>query len=134
MRTLNHEGTKNPKHARSLTLAVLLSVGIAGFAQSGNRTLFEGARLIAGDGRAPIENSAILVENDSIVRVAKGGEIAPPRGARRVDLTGKTIIPGLVLLHGHVGYLSASPSRRKTTPATTCSTISPATSITASSG
>ena len=69
------------------------------------RTLFEGARLIAGDGRTPIENSAILVENDSFTRVAKKGEIPLPRGAARVDLTGKTIIPGLISLHAHVGYL-----------------------------
>ena len=40
-------------------------------------------------------------------RVGKRG-IALPRNARRVDLTGKTIIPGLVLAHGHVGYLKGT--------------------------
>ena len=85
------------------TLVVFLG-GVRASAQASSRTLFEGARLIAGDGRAPIENSAILVEDGSIARVGKRGEIAPPRGAVRVDLSGKTIIPGLVLLHGHVGY------------------------------
>jgi imidazolonepropionase-like amidohydrolase len=76
-------------------------------AQTGapGRTLFEGARLIAGDGRAPIESSAFLVENDTFTRVGKKGEVALPPGAERVDLTGKTVMPGLVLLHGHVGYL-----------------------------
>ena len=71
-------------------------------------TLFEGARLIDGTGRAPVENSAILVENGTISRVGRTGAIPLPRGATRVDLTGKTIIPGVVLLHGHVGYLNGT--------------------------
>src|SRR5438132_13952123 len=70
-----------------------------------SRTLFEGARLIAGDGRPPIENAAFLVENDTITRVGRKGEINLPRGATRIDLTGKTVMPGIVNLHGHVGYL-----------------------------
>jgi len=67
--------------------------------------LFEGARLISGDGLAPVERSAILVEDGRFAAVGRAGEVRPPTGARRIDLTGKTIIPGLVLLHGHVGYL-----------------------------
>jgi imidazolonepropionase-like amidohydrolase len=81
--------------------------GVVGVAQSDAPTVFEGARLITGDGKAPIENSAILVENGSIRRAGKRG-IALPRYARHVDLTGKTIIPGLVLAHGHVGYLKGT--------------------------
>ena len=72
------------------------------------RTLFEGARLITGDGRAPIENSAFLVENDTITRVGRKGEIDFPRGAARIDLTGKTVMPGIVNLHVHVGYLKGT--------------------------
>ena len=68
-------------------------------------TLYDGARLIAGDGRTPIEHAAILVENGTIRRVGRSGDIRAPTGAARVDLAGKTIIPGLVSLHGHVGYL-----------------------------
>ena len=68
------------------------------------RTLFEGGRLIAGDGRAPIDSAEILVENESIVRVGRKGQIKPPAGTTRIDLTGQTVIPGLVSAHGHVGY------------------------------
>jgi imidazolonepropionase-like amidohydrolase len=88
-----------------LALVAALSRGSA---QAGAPMLFEGARLIDGTGRAPIENSAILVENGSIVRVARRGQIPLPRGRLRIDLTGKTIIPGLVLLHGHVGYIKGT--------------------------
>ncbi|MET0212139.1 MAG: amidohydrolase family protein [Vicinamibacterales bacterium] len=69
------------------------------------QTLFEGARLISGDGSAPLDNAAILVDGETIVKIGKKGEVQLPSGARRVDLTGKTVIPGLVAAHGHVGYL-----------------------------
>jgi imidazolonepropionase-like amidohydrolase len=76
-----------------------------GSAQAVRRMLFEGARLIDGTGGPPLERSAILVENGTIVRVGRQGEITAPAATTRVDLTGKTVIPGIVLAHGHVGYL-----------------------------
>ena len=76
-----------------------------GRATSGRATLFEGARLIAGDGRAPIESSAFLVENNRFTRVGRKGEIQAPAGAARVDLSGKTVIPALVDAHSHIGYM-----------------------------
>jgi imidazolonepropionase-like amidohydrolase len=66
--------------------------------------LFEGARLITGDGSAPVQNSAFLVENDRITRVGRKGEIAAPAGAARVDLSGKTVMPAIVDAHSHPGY------------------------------
>jgi imidazolonepropionase-like amidohydrolase len=71
----------------------------------GRTTLFEGALLITGDGSAPIENSAFLVENNRFTRVGKKGAIPLPAGGVRVDLTGKTVIPGLVDGHSHIGYM-----------------------------
>jgi imidazolonepropionase-like amidohydrolase len=65
--------------------------------------LFEGARLIAGDGSAPIENSAFVVETGRFTGIGKRGEILAPRGAIRIDLNGKTVIPGLIDTHGHLG-------------------------------
>ena len=76
-------------------------------------TLFEGARLITGDG-APIEDSAFLIEQDTITRVGKKGEIERPAGAERVDLTGKTVMPALVDAHSHLGYTDV---KRNTTSA-----------------
>ena len=68
--------------------------------------LYEGARLITGDGSAPIERSAFLVENGHFTGVGRQGEVqAPPAGAVRVDLTGKTVIPALVDAHSHIGYM-----------------------------
>ena len=67
--------------------------------------LYEGQRLITGDGTAPIESAALLVENGRISRVGRKGEVPLPRGAMRVDLTGKTVIPGLIDTHAHIGYM-----------------------------
>jgi imidazolonepropionase-like amidohydrolase len=66
--------------------------------------LFEGARLIVGDGSAPIENSEFLIENNKFTRIGKKGELRPPAGAVRVDLSGKTVMPALVDAHTHLGW------------------------------
>jgi imidazolonepropionase-like amidohydrolase len=71
--------------------------------QGPRATVFEGARLIVGDGTA-IENSAFVVEGTQFTRVGRRGQVQIPAGATRVDLTGKTIIPAKVDLHGHIGF------------------------------
>jgi imidazolonepropionase-like amidohydrolase len=73
-------------------------------------TLFEHARIITGDGRV-IENGALLVEGDTITRV--GADMSAPKNATNVDLTGKTIMPGMVLAHGHIGYIRGTTFARE---------------------
>src|SRR5689334_1794186 len=86
-------------------LVVLASVLLAA-AQAGRAriTVYEDARLITGDGSAPIENSAFLVENDRFTQVGRRGQIPVPAGATHVNLAGKTVMPTKVDLHGHIGY------------------------------
>src|SRR3984957_14365560 len=67
-------------------------------------TLFEGARLIVGDGSAPIENSAFVVTENRITAVGRRGAVNVPLGTPHVDITGKTVIPALVDDHVHMGY------------------------------
>jgi imidazolonepropionase-like amidohydrolase len=69
----------------------------------GGGVLFEGERLIVGDGRV-IESAAFLVQNNRIARVGRKGEVPLPPGASRVDLTGKTVMPAIVDPHNHLGY------------------------------
>jgi imidazolonepropionase-like amidohydrolase len=85
---------------KRLALVVLL-LATPAFAQS---TLYEGARLISGDGKPAIERSAFLVENGTITRVGRQGEVQPPNGATRVDLTGRTVMPTLIDIHTHTGF------------------------------
>jgi imidazolonepropionase-like amidohydrolase len=66
-------------------------------------TLFEGARLIVGDGTVPIESSAFIVDHGRFTRIGRKGEIQAPAGAARVDLTGKTVMPALIDVHVHAG-------------------------------
>ena len=65
--------------------------------------VYAGTRLIAGNGAAPIEDSA-LVSGGVITAVGPRDAVDVPAGAMVVDATGKAIIPALVDLHGHVGF------------------------------
>jgi imidazolonepropionase-like amidohydrolase len=67
-------------------------------------TVFEGARLITGDGSAAIENSAFVVENNQFTTVGRQGDVQVPDGATRVSLAGKTVMPAKVDTHGHLGF------------------------------
>jgi imidazolonepropionase-like amidohydrolase len=73
-------------------------------APTGRSTLFEGARLISGDDGLPIEDSAFLVQDGRFAAVGRRGEVEAPQGAVRVDLTGKTVMPGIIEAHAHLGY------------------------------
>ena len=66
--------------------------------------LFEGARLITGDGRPAIENSAFLVEGSRITQVGTRGSVRQPSGVSVVDLEGRTVMPAIVDAHSHLGY------------------------------
>src|SRR2546426_1051976 len=68
--------------------------------------LYEAARFIPGDGSQPITNGAMLVENGTITKIGPKGSVDVPRGAVRVDLGGKTVIPTLINTHGHPGFQS----------------------------
>ena len=66
--------------------------------------VYEGARLIAGDGAAPLAESALVVTGGVISAVGPRDAVAIPAGATVVDVSGRTIMPALVDLHGHVGF------------------------------
>jgi imidazolonepropionase-like amidohydrolase len=65
-------------------------------------TVFEGARVIAGDGSAPIENAVVVVRDTQFVQVGRAGEVQIPDGATRVDLAGKTVMPAILDAHVHL--------------------------------
>jgi imidazolonepropionase-like amidohydrolase len=71
-------------------------------AQAPAVTAFEGARLIAGDGRAPIENATFIVSGARFTQVGRSGDVKIPADARRVSLAGKTVMPAIVDTHTHL--------------------------------
>jgi imidazolonepropionase-like amidohydrolase len=91
-----------PMKIASVTVALVVAAGAALFSQAGQATLFEGARLITGDGSAPIENSAFVVQGNRITAVGRRGQVTAPAGATRVDLTGKTVMPAIIDTHTHL--------------------------------
>ncbi len=50
-----------------------------------------------------IENGTIIIEGNRITAVGPSSSVSVPSGARRVDVKGKTIMPGLVDVHAHLG-------------------------------
>jgi imidazolonepropionase-like amidohydrolase len=96
---------------RTLALTALLTAAMVYFApptetqsRPSAATIYEGARIIPGNGNQPIANGAMLVENGMITKIGAKGSVDAPRGAPRVDLTGKTLIPTLINTHGHPGF------------------------------
>src|SRR5690554_2192606 len=66
-------------------------------------TIFVGATLIDGSGAPPMENAFMLIKDGRITAVGAGGEIEAPEKTTVVDVSGKTIMPGIINGHGHVG-------------------------------
>ena len=94
---------------RTILFVVVLVAAIVAVSaqrpQTAAVTVYEGARLVNSDGNAPIDNSAFVVENGRFARVGRRANVSVPRGVRRVDLTGKVVIPALIDAHAHLGYM-----------------------------
>jgi imidazolonepropionase-like amidohydrolase len=69
-------------------------------------TVFEGARVIVGDGRT-LDNATIVVQGDRITQAGAASTIKAPAGATRVSLTGKTVMPTIVDAHVHTSTTEA---------------------------
>ena len=93
---------------RLLSLALLIATPAA--AQT---TVYEGARLIPGDGTPAIERSSFIVQNGTITRAGRTEDVKTPPGAMRVDLTGKTVMPTLIDIHTHTGFQKGATYRQE---------------------
>ena len=80
----------------------VLPILVAGQAPSAGTTVFEGARIIVGDGQPPIDTGAFVVTGNRIVQVGRAGSLKVPQNATRVSLTGKTVMPAIVDTHTHL--------------------------------
>lgn len=64
--------------------------------------VYEGARLIIGDGSEPIESSVFVVNDGRITLVGPLAAVTLPSNIKRVDLSGKTVMPVIVDTHTHL--------------------------------
>ena len=62
------------------------------------------ARVIDGTGAAPRENQTLILNNGVITTMGSSASTDVPAGAQTIDLTGKSVIPGLVMVHEHLYY------------------------------
>src|SRR5271166_5973846 len=91
-----------------LFAVVFLLAGGRSAAEVGNQVVvLTGARLIDGSGRPAVENSTLVIEGDKIGSVGPSSDKYPTE-ALVIDCSGKTIIPGLISDHSHIGVVNNS--------------------------
>ena len=64
--------------------------------------VMKGGTLIDGTGRAPVDNSVIIIQSGRFQSVGRSGDVVVPAGADVIDVTGKTVLPGFIDGHGHL--------------------------------
>jgi imidazolonepropionase-like amidohydrolase len=69
-------------------------------------TVFKNGLLIDGKGNAAKPHQTVFISKGKIDWVGDDGKVVIPKGANIIDLNGKVIMPGLVMLHEHM-YISA---------------------------
>ena len=94
--------------SRWLFALVFLLAGGRSVAEVGNQVVvLTGARLIDGSGRPAVENSTLVIEGDKIGTVGPSSDKYPTE-ALVIDCSGKTIIPGLISDHSHIGVVDGT--------------------------
>ena len=84
----------------TVTIILILALALTAGRAAAQSTAFVGGRVIDGNGRV-IDNGTVVINGGKITAVGPAST-AVPAGATRVDLKGKTIMPGLINAHGHV--------------------------------
>lgn len=74
---------------------------------------FKGARIITMEGNEVIENGTIIIKENKIEAIGKTEDINIPSNVKVYDVTGKTIMPGMVDVHAHVGGFRYGLSTQK---------------------
>lgn len=69
---------------------------------SGQVALTGGRIITMNDADAVIENGTVLLDGNRIAAVGPAGSIAIPNGTEIIDIAGRTVMPGLVDMHGHL--------------------------------
>jgi len=96
-------------HLLAATAAIGLVFGLTAHPAPAAEMLraYVNARIIPIDG-AEIETGVLIVRADKIVSVGAVGEVEIPASAERIETAGKTIMPGLVCTHSHIGGVGAA--------------------------
>jgi enamidase len=71
-----------------------------------NSIILDNVRVIDGTGAPPKQNQSIAIAGGRIAAVGNAGTMAAPKETTRLNLEGRTVLPGLVMLHEHMFYFS----------------------------
>ena len=82
---------------------ILIAFLSATLVLSAQVTVLQHATVIDGTGGAPIADATIVIADGKIRDIGPSSSVKAPESAEVVDLSGKTIMPGIINLHGHVG-------------------------------
>jgi imidazolonepropionase-like amidohydrolase len=91
---------------RILSVSFLVAIAAITAGAQSKVTVFEGARVIVGDGRT-IDNATIVMQGDRFTLVGPAASVKVPAGAARVSVTGKTVMPAIVDSHVHTSTTEA---------------------------
>ncbi|WP_286234596.1 amidohydrolase family protein [Thalassotalea sediminis] len=64
-------------------------------------TAFVGGKVVTMDKQGVIDDGVVLVKANKIIAVGSKGDVSIPKGAQVIDVTGKSIVPGLIDAHAH---------------------------------
>jgi len=92
------------------TLLVVFALMVSPVAMA-DVVVLKGATIIDGTGRAPQQNGVLVLDGERILAVGAPAKVKVPRRARVLDLTGRTIMPGIINAHGHVGLVAGGQNR-----------------------
>lgn len=86
-----------------VAVAGLVAVALAGRVTTQTSVLvLDNVRLMDGTGAPPIERARLVIEQDRVTHAGPVDAVPLPDGAERLDLTGRTVTPGLIDLHFHI--------------------------------
>lgn len=85
---------------------------------AGNWKAFVGGTLIVGTGQDPLLEAVVVVAESVIQGVGRKGEVEIPADCETVDVSGKTVMPGMFDCHCHVSLTTMSIEKRLFTPKT----------------
>lgn len=72
-----------------------------------------GGRIITMNGDQVIEDGTIVIDGNRISAVGPSGSVDVPDSAHTFDVTGKTVMPGLIDVHAHLGYATLDVNPQK---------------------
>jgi len=81
---------------------IISAVPAARTASQSKLVVLDNARVIDGSGRPPIERARVVIEGDRILHIGPSAQVPVPPQADTIDISGRTIVPGLIDLHFHI--------------------------------